>query len=100
MICVINGRVFSQFFLDHLQLFPQDIILLVFVDLFLHFLLELIFDAHDLKLIGDNDAERLIAFFQFHRFQQALFILIIEGQIDGNLIHQFFQIIQFQKLSG
>ena len=99
MIPVGYGIVFSQFFPDQFQLFPEDIISLVFIDPLFYLFLDLCAKTHHLDLTGQDHAQCLVTVTQRYGFQDLLSLLEGQWNIHRDMIYQFRNIFDLQCLT-
>ena len=91
LVRVGHGTVLPKLLADHLHLFPQDILLLVLVNVRSYLFLEILLDAVNLYLGHQRPQDHLVARFQGVTLQHTLAHRVVPGQLNGDLIQQFFQ---------
>ena len=85
-------RILPKLLLNHFQLFPQNVFLLILVDPLFYFLLQLIADLNDLCLIRNHGAQCVIAVRKIFRVENPLPLLIKERKMRTRFCNQRFHI--------
>jgi len=90
--------VLSQLVLQHLQLFPEDHVLLDLRHPLAHLLLHLELQTHDVHLVGEDVIDQLEPLHRVQLIQYPLPVLMPQGQVLGDEIRQTAGITLIQHL--
>ena len=92
--------VVPQLLPDRLQLFPENVFLLILIKAFLDLLLQFAADPLHLRFAGQDHAERLEPLADSHRFEKGLPFFPGERQVHGDLIDHLSDLAVLQDLRG
>ena len=97
--CCIRRIVLPQLLLNIFQLFPQNVIFLVFIHTFPHFFRQIRADSGNLYLRRKHLCQRFETAFEIHLLQNFLLYGVICRNIFDNLIHQLTRIVNFLHMA-